>query len=60
MHAKAIKMQAKIKDPQKKINQTIKALVQPDMAFLSGVAILSRGVAMLYGDGGGSLSCLLW
>jgi hypothetical protein len=40
MHVKAIKIRAKIKDQQKENNQ---CLVRPNMAFLSGVAILSRG-----------------
>jgi hypothetical protein len=43
MHAKAIKMRAKIKDQQKDKQSNKQSLVRPDKVVPSGVTILSRG-----------------
>jgi len=43
MHAKVVKMRAKIKDQQKGKQSNKQSLVRPDKVIPSGVAIMSRG-----------------
>jgi hypothetical protein len=43
MHAKAVKMRAKIKDQQKGKQSNKQSLVRSDKVIPSGVAILSQG-----------------
>ena len=61
MHAKAVKIRAKIKDQQKGKQSNKQSLVRPDKAFPSGVAILSRGRATTpSGDGKGFCHASWW